>query len=64
MPSWHSEAEMLEAVEQAKGSLRLEGMDLRPEEEQLVLRRARGEISEQEFTRLVLELAKGRSGRR
>jgi hypothetical protein len=58
MTGWRSEAEMLKALDRAKASLAHEGMTLRPDEEQLVLRRARGEITQEEFTRLVVELAR------
>jgi hypothetical protein len=57
MTGWRSEAEMLEALDRAKGSQRLEGIELSAEQEALVLRRLREEISEEEFIRLAVELA-------
>lgn len=58
MAKWRSQAEMLEAVECARAAQRLEGIEISAEQEALVLRRARGEITEQEFIRLAVELAK------
>ncbi len=58
MTGWRSEAEMQEALDRAGASLRLEGIELPAGQEALVLRRARGELTEQEFIRLVVELAK------
>ncbi len=58
MTGWRSEAEMMEALDHAKAAQRLEGIELSAEQEALVLRRARGEITEREFIQLVVELAK------
>ena len=63
MVHWKSEKDMLKALEQAKGELRLEGLDLTAEEEELLARRARGELSEAEFSRLAVELAKRQATR-
>ena len=63
MVAWRSEAEMREAVEQAKAALRLEGLELTAEQEALALRQARGEITHEEYLRLVVELATRRTSR-
>ena len=55
---WKSEEDMLEALERAKGELRLEGIELTEEETQLLLQRAREGLSDEEFTRRAVELAK------
>ncbi len=52
-----SEAELLESLERVQGSLGLEGMALKPEEQQLLLRTARGEITHEEYVHLVVDLA-------
>lgn len=63
MVAWRSEAEMREAVEQAKATLRLEGLEVTAEQEALALRQARGEITHEEYLRLVVELATRRTSK-
>jgi hypothetical protein len=48
---------MLAALEQAKATLRLEGIELTREELDLAERRAREGMSDEQFLKLVLELA-------
>lgn len=48
----------LKALLNAKASLEIEGMHLTTREEQLVLRRANGEVKNTEFLALAMEIAK------
>lgn len=58
MTGWRSEAELRQALEEAKATQRLEGIEVSAEQEALALRRLRGEITEEELIRLAVELAK------
>jgi hypothetical protein len=58
MTGWRSEAELRQALEEAKATQRLEGIEVSAEQEALALRRLRGEITEDELIRLAVELAK------
>jgi len=64
MVHWKSDEDMLEAVEKAKGELRLEGLELDEEQTQLLLKDAREGWSDEEFTRRLLELIQKRRGAR
>ncbi len=52
-----SDVEIKTALEHAKATQRLEGIELSAGQEALVLRRLRGEITHDEFVRLAVELA-------
>lgn len=51
---------IVKAMKQAEASLNVEGLFVTPEESELILRCLRGEISQEEFSKRVLLLAKGR----
>ena len=64
MSEWRSDAEMREALKQAKANLRLEGLKVSPEQEALALQHARGEITHEQYLQLVVERATRRPGGR
>jgi hypothetical protein len=56
-PSW-TDQEIRDALRRVQGTLALEGFSLTPADEELIARALKGEITEEEFTRLALEAAR------
>ncbi|MNW47765.1 hypothetical protein D3C74_251080 [compost metagenome] len=54
----YTQKKRLNALLNAKASLAIEGMQLTTREEQLILRRANGEMKNTEFLALAMEIAK------
>ena len=58
MATWKNDEEIRAAIAAATADQRLEGIEVTPEEEEMVFRRARGDITREQFIEEVLAHAK------